>query len=166
MGVVGRPHGIKGEISVDWQGAQQPRNGEYIYLQAGGSDPKPWRITSSRMHKGRLLLLLEHVTNRTKADSLKGMTVLMSREAVSPLEEDEAFAQDLPGCQVFLADGSSLGRLEYVDFPAGQMIWAIIDQDGNEILFPAEPRFIKTLDMAGRKVIIVPPEGLLDIYRA
>lgn len=166
MGRAGRAHGIKGEIGVDWRGEFTPEPGDEIYLQAGDGKPRPMRILSRRIHKDRLLLGLEGIDDRSKAESLTGMTILVSRDAIPPPEEDEAFAEDLPGCDVYLPDGSFLGKLDGVDFPAGQMIWTIMDSANSEILFPADPGFINSLDMENRRVVIDPPPGLLEIYRA
>lgn len=166
MGRVGRPHGIKGEIGVDWAGEFIPKAGQVVFLQAGDSDPEPWKIAASRNHNGKLLLTLEGVADRTKADSLKGRTVLLPRESLPEPAEDEAFVQDLPGFAIHLPDGQALGILDRVEFPAGQMVWAILDQDGKEILFPAYPDFIKSIDKSQRKAVIDPPPGLLEIYRA
>lgn len=166
MGVFGRPHGIKGEAGADWHGSSIPKAGDTIHIQTGESPPEPRRVISSRMHKGRLLLTLEGINDRTQADLLKGSRILLARDSVPEPEADEVFVQDLPGCDVYLPENSFLGTLDHVEFPAGQMIWAIKGQAGNEILFPAEPCFIVSLDMDSRKVVIDPPAGLLDIYSA
>lgn len=166
MGVAGRPHGIKGEIGVNWQAEVPPGSGDQLLFQAGDASPVPRRVVSSRMHNGRLLLTLDGIDDRTKADALKGQKILMRREQLPPPGDDEAFAEDLPGCSVYLVDGSPLGILDHVEFPAGQMIWSIHTPEGREILFPAEPCFIKALDMKKREAVIEPPPGLLEIYGA
>lgn len=166
MGVVGRPHGIKGEISVDWHGEKKPEEGNEIYLQAGGDAPVPWRIASSRMHNGKLLLTLDGIHDRTAAEGLRAMKIFMPRSDLPEPEADEAYAQDLPGVDVFLADNEYLGRIDHIVYPGNQMVWAIIDDNNNEILFPAEPCFISSIDMKKRKAVIEPPPGLLEIYRA
>lgn len=166
MGVVGRPHGIKGELGLDWHGEAAPKAGEAIYLQAGAAEPRLWRVSGSRWHKGRLLLSLEGVADRTEAEALKGQIALMPRSSVPPPDEGEAFVADLPGCRVLQPDGKEIGVIDHVEFPAGRMIWAIRDGAGREILFPAEPEFIEDLDMDERAAIVSPPPGLLDIYSA
>ena len=83
-------------------------------------------------------------------------------------EEDEPYLRDLIGLSVRLEDGTLVGRLEDVDFPAGQEMWSIRapeDQGGYEILFPAVPEFVLDIDLSAETVTIAPPEGLLDLYR-
>lgn len=164
MGSVGRAHGIRGEMGVNWDGEHMPRPGDQIYLQAAGQAPRPMQVAASRLHNGRLLLALQGVPDRTAAEKLTGQTILVPRAVLPQPAEGEAFIADLPGCEVFLPDGSPVGRLAHIEMPAGKLIWVIQPSEGNEILFPAEPEFIISLDTGARKIVIDPPPGLLDIY--
>lgn len=166
MGMTGRPHGIKGEIGVNWHGEYIPRPGDTVYLQKPKGDILPYEVANVRQHKGRLLLTLVGVIDRNGAEALKDMPVLLPRDAVAQPGEDEAFLADLPGCRVFLENGEPLGVIDHLEMPAGQLVWAIKDATAREILFPATPEFIHKLDMQKREAIIAPPPGLLDIYRA
>ena len=166
MGSIGRAHGIRGEMGVNWEGEAMPSPGGLVYLQQGDEDPAPWQVASSRIHNGRLLLSLRDVPDRTAAEKLTGRKIYLLRSAAAEPGEDEAFVADLPGCEVLLPNGELVGRLNQVDFPAGKMIWTISGPAGNEILFPAEPEFIRELDMDARKIVIDPPPGLLEIYSA
>lgn len=165
MGMAGRPHGLKGEIGVDWFGEYQPAKGDNLIL-ATGDGIQAFQLFASRAHKGRLLLTLEGIADRTQAEKLTGAKIFMSRDSLPRPDADEAFLEDLPGSKIFLADGSELGSLAHLDFSGGQVIWAIKDKDNREILFPAQPCFIKNMDLDKHEIIIDPPEGLLDIYLA
>lgn len=166
MGAMGRAHGIRGEIGVDWKGETGLSPGDAIYLQAGNAAPAPWQVEKVRIHNGRMLLSLQGINDRTAAERLTGAKIYLPRAAVPPPAEDEAFVADLLGCEVFLVDGEPVGRLGHVEFPGGKMIWAIETPEDREILFPAEPQFIEKLDMENRRIVIDPPAGLLDIYSA
>lgn len=164
MGTVGRPHGIKGEMGIDWHAAHIPAIDSEIFI--GDKNPAPFRVQGVRPHQNRLLLTLFGIDDRTAADTLKGSSVFMAKDALPPLETDEAFVQDMIGADILLPDGTRLGSLDHIEFPANKMIWAIKTPEGREILFPAEPQFIQSLDPDNHTAIIAPPEGLLDIYRA
>jgi 16S rRNA processing protein RimM len=43
-------------------------------------------------------------------------------------------------------------------------VWKIITEDGKEILFPAVQEFVDSVDMEQKKIVITPPDGLLDVY--
>lgn len=164
MGFVGKPHGIKGELSIKWFGDFTPRPGTIILLEK--EDLRPHKVLSARSHKDNLLIFLEGVADRSSAELLTGSRVLLDRAQLPPLAEDEFYLDDLLGCQVYLEDGDLAGRLDHLEFPADQEIWSIMQPDGKELLFPAREEFIRDIDLDNKKIIIAPPPGLLDIYRA
>lgn len=139
-----------------------------LRLQLGQRPPYPVRIVSHRLHKGRPLVTLEGVDDRTAAEALRGARLLIHRDSLPAPEDDEIYVEDLLGCAVLLSDGSRLGRLDHVEYPApDKEIWSIHTDDGKEVLFPAEACFIEGFDLSdpdAPTVTIAPPPGLLDIY--
>ena len=166
LGAVARPHGIRGELAVDWYADAPPAEFPRLWLGRPGAEPKPVEVLSSRVHKGRPLLTLAGVTSRDAAEALRGAALCIPRAELPEPAEDEAYLADLMGAEVFLPDGSRVGRLDHVEEPAGQEVWVIRTDDGREILFPAQPGFIRSFDLAGSRVCIDPPPGLLDVYLA
>ena len=166
LGSVARPHGIRGELAVDWYADAPPGAFGRLWLCRRGMEPLPVAVLASRSHKGRPLLLLDGVTTRDEAEALRGALLCVPREDLPEPAEDEAYLADLMGADILLPDGRRLGRLDHVEMPAGQEVWAIRTDDGREILFPARPDFIRSFDLMARQVCIDPPEGLLDVYLA
>lgn len=164
MGTLARPHGIKGEICIDWHADSPLLLTTPLWLQAGDGEPRRVRQVAVRSHKGRPLLLLEGVVDRNAVEGLRGCKLLTKREALPEPEDDEIYLEDLLGGDVFLPDGKRLGRLDHFEYPAGLEVWVIMTDDDREVLFPARPEFIAGFDLEGPAVIIDPPEGLLDIY--
>ncbi|MCR5562998.1 MAG: ribosome maturation factor RimM [Desulfovibrio sp.] len=164
MGTLGRPHGISGEIALNWFAvAPFSCSGEY-FLQAGDRPPVPVRVLSVHLHKDRPLIRIEGIEDRTAAAALTGRKVLVRRSSLPEPADGEAYVSDLLGCGVFLEDGTLVGRFDHVEHSVARPVWAIVAEGGREILFPAEPDFILSLDVAARRIVIAPPPGLLDIY--
>lgn len=166
MGRVGRPHGIRGEFGVDWAGDYVPAPGDTLFLQSGDHTPASYQLISAKRHNGRLLLMLNGIASRTAAAGLTGATISMRKEDLPAPADGDAFLADLLGMEVWLDTGELAGRLDHVEFPAQQVVWVIRDAANNEILFPARPEFIKDIESSRNKIIISPPPGLLEIYRA
>lgn len=164
MGTLARPHGIKGELCIDWHADSPLLLHTPLWLRQGEAPPRRVRPLAVRSHKGRPLLVLEGVDNRTAAEALRGAALLVRREDLPPPDPDEVYLHDLLGCAVFLPDGGRLGRLDHVEFPAGQEVWSIRTDDDREVLFPARPEYILQLSPHIPAVTIDPPEGLLEIY--
>ena len=166
LGAVARPHGIRGELAVDWYADAPPAACPRLWLFRRGTEPEAVEVLASRNHKGRPLLTLAGVTDRDAAEALRGVVLCVPRDELPEAAEDEVYLADLMGADVILPDGSRVGRLDHVEQPAGQEIWAIRTDDGREILFPAQADFIRSFDLPGHRVCIDPPPGLLDVYLA
>lgn len=164
MGAVGRPHGVKGGITLAWHGDYIPAAGDVILLKQG-SVLRPYGVLACRLQK-KLVLSLEGINDRSTAEALNGAEVFMDRDALPKLDEDACYLADLIGSRVHLPDGTVIGRLDHYEFPAGQPVWSIKDAQGREILFPAMPCFIKSLNPRSKEAVIDPPPGLLDIYQS
>lgn len=167
MGSIGRAHGIRGETGINWLGDNPVQENSIVYVAGDDSqEPRPYRVLTARMHKGRPLVRLEGVEGRSGAESLLGRDIYVRRQSLPPLAEDEAYLCDLLGCDVLLPDGGRLGSLDHVEFPAGREVWSIKTDAGREVLFPAQPGFIESFDLEARRIVIDPPPGLLEIYSA
>lgn len=163
-GRLARPHGIRGEIRVDWYAESLHLLDGPLWLRVASGPIRPARALGWRRHKGRPLILLDGVDSRDAAEALRGAELRVARRDLPAPGPDEFYVDDMLGCDVLLEDGRRLGRLAEAVFPAGQPVWVIRTDAGAEILFPAQPHFIAAFDVAAPSVTIAPPEGLLDIY--
>jgi len=163
MGSFCRPHGISGEIVLDWYGVSPFSRKIPFYIQDDAEEPIPIQIEQVRKQNGRLLLRISGIASRDDAALLRGKKLVTPRSALPPPNAGEAYISDLINADVLLTNGKYLGRFSHVVGTTGN-IWAIISEDNKEILFPAQPDFIQSLDVTRKCIVIDPPEGLLDLY--
>ena len=168
LGRLAKPHGVKGDIRVDYYADSADLLDKPLMLRAGRFAPRPIRVRDWHLWKDQLILGIEGCNDRSAAEQLRGQELLIDASFLPEADEDEPYLRDLVGLSVRLEDGTLVGELESVDFPAGQEMWstrAPENEGGYEILFPAVPEFVLDIDLSAETVTIAPPEGLLDLYR-
>ncbi len=168
LGRLAKPHGVKGDIRVDYYADSADLLDKPLMLRAGRFAPRPIRVRDWHLWKDQLILGIEGCNDRSAAEQLRGQELLIDASFLPEADEDEPYLRDLIGLSVRLEDGTLVGELESVDFPAGQEMWSIRapeNEGGYEILFPAVPEFVLDIDLSAETVTIAPPEGLLDLYR-
>ncbi|WP_035068556.1 ribosome maturation factor RimM [Nitratidesulfovibrio termitidis] len=165
IGLVGRPHGLRGEVGVDfWAESPELLRGT-LWLRPGRGAPRPHTVAAVRRHQGRPLVLFEGIADRSAAETLRGMHVLVPKDRLPEPGEDEVYLHELLGLRVLLHDtGTALGTLDDVQMPGGQEVWSIRTADGKEVLLPAVEEFVASIDLDAREVRITPPPGLLELY--
>lgn len=168
LGRLAKPHGVKGDIRVDYYADSADLLDKPLMLRAGRFAPRPIRVRDWHLWKDQLILGIEGCNDRSAAEQLRGQELLIDASFLPEPEEDEPYLRDIIGLSVRLEDGTIVGELEDVDFPAGQEMWVIRapeESGGYEILFPAVPEFVRDIDLSEGTATIAPPEGLLDLYR-
>ncbi len=165
IGRIIKPHGIRGEVCVDFYADSPSILGDTIRLKQKPGGETSYAVLAARYHHDRLLLSLEGVPDRDSAESLRGAEIFISRARLPKLDDGEIYLADLPGFTVILQEtGEKLGSITDVDLSSGQEIWQITTREGKDILFPAVPEFVTELDPESKTARIDPPPGLLEIY--
>jgi 16S rRNA processing protein RimM len=154
VGYVARPHGVRGELRVQLHDPASTSLYDVSRAWFGGQDHA---IDSVRPTAGALLVKLDGIDDRDAAAALSGKEIEVDRSAVE-LEEGEYLLADLPGCAVFDTTGASLGAI--VKVWHGPQDLLVIHDDTHERLLPLVPHFVVEVDIAGRRVVVDPPEEL------
>ena len=78
-------------------------------------------------------------------------------------EEDEFYHADLIGLAAVGEDGTVFGTVRALhDFGAGDIMEIARAEGGQPFAVPFTRAVVPVIDLAGRKVVVVPPDGLLD----
>ncbi|MEV2276297.1 ribosome maturation factor RimM [Nocardiopsis sp. NPDC049922] len=164
VGRIGRAHGVRGDVAVDVRTddpAQRFAVGSV--LTTDPADAGPLRVTASRRHSGKLIVRFEGVADRDAAEELRGTTLLVDSADIAPTDDpDEFHDHELIGLAVQTTGGEPVGTVEDVLHHA-QDVLVVTAADGREILVPFVSALVPEVDVAGGRLVIDPPSGLLDL---
>jgi 16S rRNA processing protein RimM len=132
-------------------------------LSPDGLKRRPAQGLAGRPTAGRLIVKLPGLDGREEAAALKGWRLVLPRALLPPLPDDEIYWADLLGLAVSTTAGRALGRVEHLMEAGAGLLLAVIDQAGVERLIPFQPGLVAELDIPGRRLVLDPPPGLLDL---
>ena len=163
---IGKPQGIKGEVTVE------VRTDDPAARFAAGSvlltDPAergPLTVDQARDQSGKLVVAFEGVPDRNAAELLRG-TLLVVDAATLPMPDDEDEFHDhvLRGMAADLREGGRIGEVvDVLHLPHGDVLVVRRDDNDAEVLVPFVRAMVPEVDVAARRLVVDPPEGLLDL---
>jgi 16S rRNA processing protein RimM len=157
VGVIAKPHGVRGEVVVLNRSDNPDRwvPGATVYLA-----DRALKVEGVRsVGRERLLVSFEGVADRTAADELRG-ELTVPAAWLPPLDDDGWWAPQLQGCEVVTDRGRTLGRIvDVVPNPAND-IWVTRDEQGNETLLPAVADVVLEVDVEAKRIVVHEIPGL------
>jgi 16S rRNA processing protein RimM len=96
------------------------------------------------------------------ARALAGLELRVPAEWLEPLPKGTFYRHDLVGCAVESGRGEALGLVRDVEGDAGGSR-LVLDTPGGEVLVPLAEDICTTIDVLGKRIVIEPPDGLLEL---
>ncbi len=158
IGVVGKPHGVRGGMSIRvHNNASNVLNelDQWTATSPDGARRETWTLTSRRSPKGGLLVVTtDHVGDRDAAGDRRGWRILVSADQLPALGEDEFYYFELVGFAVRTEGGRTIGTVRRVT-EAGNDVLEIDRDGGGELLVPVVRDLVTDIDHNGRTVVLV-----------
>ena len=153
---IGAPHGVRGEVRL-WTFTADPA----AVAQYGPFESEDGRqrfeIASARPGKGHLVARIKGIDDRDAAERLTNVKLFVPRERLPAPEADEFYHADLVGLRVEDEDGNEIGAVIAVhNFGAGDIL-EIQPPEGGAMLLPFNETVVPEVDIAGGRLVIVPP---------
>lgn len=164
VGKIGRPHGLRGGVKVYPYGESlaSMSNGDVVYVRLpGGTKDSPLTLTGILPQGKFIIVHMAEIGARDVAEDLVGAEILLPVESLPPTEEGEYYHFQIIGLTVETLDGRSVGVVQGVLEAGGNDIYSV-DREGKEILIPAVEGIICSIDLEHGRMVIDPPEGLID----
>jgi 16S rRNA processing protein RimM len=172
IGKILKPHGIRGELVVDVRTDEpETRFSAGATFDVGPAEDRlgsplgpQLTIESVRWHQDRLLIVFQQVLDRTMAEELRGLLLWADSASIPPpADPDEFHDHQLVGLSVVTVAGEPIGSVTRIDHGPGSDMLVVRKEDGKTSLVPFVRAIVPTVDVPGGKVVIDPPDGLLEL---
>jgi 16S rRNA processing protein RimM len=171
VGRVGKPHGLRGEVTVDVRTDEPELRFDYgatlraVPLPGSASRLSTLTVSTTRWHQGVLLVRFEELPDRDAAESARG-TVLHATLAAdaSPEDPEEFYAHELVGLAAYDVSGTLLGEVTALATGAAQDLLTVRTPDGRDALVPFVAALVPEVDVAGGRVVIADRPGLVSPF--
>jgi 16S rRNA processing protein RimM len=164
VGRIARAHGLRGQVIVNLETdfpAERFRQGAELFVNRNGS-VETLTVSTVRFHRDRPVIGLHGIDDMNAAVRLAGLELRVPVEWLAPLPEGTFYRHDLIGCAVETGSGSSVGVVKDVEGDIGGSR-LVVETALGEVLVPLAREICTTIDVPGRRIVIVPPEGLLEL---
>ncbi|PCF94498.1 ribosome maturation factor RimM [Vreelandella nigrificans] len=133
LGKLTSPHGVKGWLKVYSYTSPMDSILQYPewWVRQGESLKRISIVQGRRQGKG-LVVQLKGIDDRTAAEALAQTEILMPKEALPTLSDDEYYWHELEGLTVFTQSGERLGQVSYL-FETGANDVMVVRGDNDAI---------------------------------
>lgn len=171
VGRIGKPHGIRGEVTVDVRTDEPERRfAEGAELRAQPPKGSASRLTSLtvrgvRWHQGVMLAAFEELTDRDTAEAARGIVLHASiPRDERPEDPDEFYEHQLVGLSAYDERGTRLGEVTRLVHGGAQDLLSIRTADGRDALVPFVSALVPEVDLAGGRVVVADRPGLVSPF--
>lgn len=161
VGRVGRPHGLRGEVTVQVR-TDSPEQRFIPGARFGAGAGRTLTVDAVRPHAGMLLVRFVGIPDRAAAQTLQGILLTVEITELPELADpDEFYDHQLEGLVAVRRDGVVLGTVrEIVHAPASDLL--VLETGKGAALVPFVRAIVPEVDLATGRVVLDPPAGLLD----
>jgi 16S rRNA processing protein RimM len=168
VGRIGKPHGIRGEVTVDVR-TDEPERRYAVGSTLRAEPPKgshsthrALTVTSSRWHQSTLLVNFEELGDRDAAEAARGIVLHATIGAdESPEDPEEYYDHQLIGLAAYDVGGGHLGEVTALVHGAAQDLLTVRTPDGRDTLVPFVAALVPEVDLEAKRVVIADRPGLV-----
>jgi 16S rRNA processing protein RimM len=166
VGRVVRPHGLRGQVVVNVETDfpdERFKVGAQLFVRREGR-VEPVTVASVRFQRGRPIIGVTGVATVESAEALVGSELRVPVGELVPLPAGNFYRHDLVGCVVEVGEGKPVGVVVEVEGDsAGSRL--VVEANGEPVLIPLAAEICRSIDLAAKRIVIDPPDGLLELNR-
>ena len=160
IGLVRKPHGIKGGLKVTLYSIdlETLRNLEQLFVNTG-DEWKQLTLKNSQGYDDFSILTFNEIPDRTEADQYRDLEVFTLRDDLPVLGDDEFYSDDLIDCEVVNENNEDLGQVVEILSPGAHEV-LLIKKGDSELLVPLVDEWVAEIDIQNRRIQINSAEEL------
>jgi len=162
-GWVAGAHGLRGRLRIrcDEGGTEGLLAAQHLFLGEREAEARRHEVLEARPgRRGEVRVGLAEIADRSAAEAVRGAGVWIESAQLAVLPAGEYWAFQLIGCEV--EAGRSIGRVREIRGTGAQDILVVDGAGGAEHLIPAVQEWWREVDLAGRRIVVELPPGLLE----
>jgi len=161
---IARPQGVRGEVIAEILTDFPERFAKLhsAWMVSTNGEIEQARIEKAWLHKGRVVFKIAGFDDMTQAEALRGVRVAITSQELATLPPDTYYDFDLEGCEVLTVSGETVGAVAAVEKHGGAPLLKVRGA-GKEHLIPLVLSICVEIDVAQKRIVIAPPEGLLEL---
>ena len=163
MGRIGRPHGLRGEVTLAESSLTPPELiglREFVWRGRGGAT-HALRLVTARPMNALMLVRFEGCTERDHAAALTNGELLAERSSLPDPGPEAAYTFQLIGLRVETEEGRVLGELADIVNTGAHPIYVVRGE--RELLVPAAPGVLKRVSLTEGVIVVALPAGLEEL---
>jgi len=168
VGRLTKAHGLKGGLKLELFTDDPDRRftpGATFTLQV--PDTSPWHgkrleLAELRWYNGMPVGFFADVADRSAAESLVKAILWVDQDPEEAAEPDAWYDHQLVGLDV-VRDGRTVGVIDRLEHLPAQDLLVVTVDGGREVLIPFVRAIVPEVDVANRRVVVTPPEGLFEV---
>lgn len=158
-------HGLKGVLKIFSYAESTARYtpGMPLHLKDSHGNGFILKIVWAKPHSKTILLSLEGISSRDRAERLVGSELFIEKSALEVLEEGTYYWADLMGLSVYSLEGDHLGEVSAIVQTGSNDVYVVKKKAGTEemeVLVPALASVVREIDLDQRIMRVDLPEGL------
>ncbi len=155
MGVIGRPHGVRGLVRVNVFAGDPAVLADYPLVdKAGRRFALAWAMAGVAQLGEVTSAGVRKITDRNEAERLVNLELFAQRSVLPALDEEEFYLADLIGLAAQDGAGTVLGTISAVhDYGGGTSI----EISPLGLIVPFTKAAVPVVDIAGGHVVVAPP---------
>lgn len=162
-GFIMRPHGLKGEVTVsldpdspsDWEALKT------VFIDQRNT-LVPYFIEYVSVKNDKAFVKFEDVSTPEIAAGLKNLSIYLEKKSRPKLQAGDFYDDEIIGFKVEDDAEGLLGVVKDIE-RAGMNRFIILDYADKEVMIPAQPPLVKSVNRTKKVISVNLPEGFLDI---